>query len=296
MDASQDTDDLDRHRGYTSVGASPSKAIKFLAAMGFHLRSYQSTLNFKGDTVLNDDFVVARYSHDSAVFDYIPPPGQSSNNQLLLHVCLSGSIVLRSTTGSASLKPLDIALVQLEELRGAVCESSTAGMFIIYRSTEASKHYEMLAGPSNVVYLRILKAAAFSLLQDLPDRLQPGFTQIQRGLEEIAKATAIGAHLYTDADIDSLRKVYVRGLALIRSMATDGNTSIESVAQDLQVSRSYLLRAFKSQGTTPSVELRKARLHVAKRLLEDGTSTHEAAVTAGFGSPRNLKRALQLDN
>lgn len=296
MDASQDTDDLDRHRGYTSVGASPSKAIRFLTSMGFHLRSDQSTLNFKGDTVLNDDFVVARYSHDSAVFDYSPPPDQAFSNQLLLHVCLSGSIVLRSTTGSASLKPLDIALVQLEEFKGSECESSTAGMFIIYRSTEASKHYEMLAGPSNVVYLRILKAAAFSLLQDPPNQLQPGFTQLQRGLEEIAKATAIGAHLYTDADIDSLRKVYVRGLALIRSMATDATTSIESIAQDLQVSRSYLLRAFKAQGTSPSVELRKARLHVAKRLLEEGASAHEAATTSGLGSSRNLRRALQLDN
>ncbi|TSI14908.1 helix-turn-helix domain-containing protein [Brevibacterium aurantiacum] len=284
---------LDRHRGYTSAEAGVSETIAFLASMGWHLTSDPALLRFKGDAVLNDDFVVARYSHGPATFKYTPPKDLPTGNRIVLHACLAGMLTLQATTTSADLNPLDVAIVQPEEITGAECRSTTTCMFVIFRSAEARKHQEMLTGQSSEVYLRILKAATFALLQDPPKGLQPGFIQIQRGLEELAKATAVRADLR--ADTDSLNAVYRRGLALIGSMATDNNTSVESIAHDLHVSRSYLLRAFKAKGTTPSATLRNERLGNARRLLEEGSSTKEAAALSGFGSARNLTGALRAD-
>lgn len=296
MEASSKDQGLSEHRGYRRLEAGDLEEMAFLAAMGFRLTSDPDLLNFAGDIVINDEFMIGRYRHDAATFEYFPPDNVPRGNRILLHACLEGELSLHTTTGSAELKPLDVVLVQPEELTGGECPTSTTCIFVVYRAAEANKHYEMLTGPSSEVYLRIFEAATSSLLQSPPEQLEPGFVQVQRGLEELAKATAIHSQLNPEISEAPLGRVYARAMALIRSIATDPDANIETIANDMQVSRSYLLRAFKVHKTTPSFELRSTRLNVAKQLLEDGLHINDVAMSSGFGSVRNLRRALQEDS
>lgn len=294
VESSAEDRDRSRPKGYTSVGATRSEEIAFLASMGWHLKSDPDSLGLNGDIVVNDDFVVARYSHGPATFEYSAPEGPLHDDGVMLHACLRGELTLHSRSGAAHLKPLDVGVVQAGDLAGAECESSVTCMLISYRGPEAHEHSQLLAGRSSEAHLRILNAATSSLFQGPAEDLEPGFVQVQRGLEELAKATAIGSRLYPEPGDTSLRTVYVRGLALIGSVASDADATVESIAQDLQVSRSYLFKAFKDHGSTPSNELRQARMDVAKRHLESGSSLAEAAALSGFGSVRKLRRTLDV--
>lgn len=296
MEASSKDQGLNQDRGYRRLEAGDLEEMAFLGSMGFRLTSRPSELNFAGDIVMNDEFLIGRYRHDAATFEYFLPDHAPRGNRILLLACLEGEVTMHSTTGSAELKPLDVVQLQPEELTGGECLTSTTCIFVVYRAAEANKHYEMLTGPSSEVYLRIFEAATSSLLQSPPEKLEPGFVQVQRGLEELAKATAIHSQLHPEVSDSPLGRVYTRGMALIRSMATDPDANIEMIANDMQVSRSYLLRAFKVHKTTPSYELRSARLSVAKQLLDDGLHMSDAAMSSGFGPVRNLRRALQEDS
>lgn len=295
MSTQAGTGDGSRHRGYISIQAGDPRSIDFLASMGWHLKSDPQLFNYQGDVVINDDFVIARYSHGPGVVEYSPPDDLPKGNRIMIHACISGSETLHTTTGSGVLKPLSVIRVMPEEFTGSECETGATSMFVIYRTTDASKHRDMLVGQSDIVHLKVLNAAAASLLQNVPEEPPMGFAHVQRGLEELAKAVAADTSISADSAHSALTRVYVRGLALIRSTAINIDTSVESVAFDLGVSRSYLLRAFKIQGTSPSSEIRRERLAIAKSLLSDGLRLDETAEKSGFGSVRNLKRALKTD-
>ncbi|MDN5585061.1 MAG: helix-turn-helix domain-containing protein [Brevibacterium sp.] len=294
MESSAEDSDRSRPKGYTSVGATRAEEVDFLASVGWHLKSDPESLGLSGDIVVTDDFVVARYSHGPAVFEYSAPEGPLHDDGVMLHACLRGELTLHSRTGVAHLKPFDVGVVQAGDFTGAECESAVTCMIVSFRGAEAHEHYRLLAGRSSEAHLRILNAATSSLFHGPADDLEPGFVQVQRGLEELAKATAIGSRLYPESREASLRTVYVRGVALIGTVASDADTTVESIARDLQVSRSYLFKAFKDQGSTPSYELRQARVDMAKRHLEGGSSLAEAAASSGFGSVRKLRRALDV--
>lgn len=295
MNASSGTGDESRHRGYISIQAGDPRSVDFLASMGWHLKTDPAVFAYQGDVIINDDFVVARYSHGPGVVEYRAPKDLPKGSRTMIHACLSGSETLHSTTGSAVVKPLSIIRIMPENFTGSECETTATSLFVIYRSADADKYQAMLAGESDEVYLRVLNAAASSLLHSIPDHPGPGFSQIQRGLEELAKAVAIGADLDSGVESDSLTTMYLRAMALIGSTATDETTTVESIAQGLEISRSYLLRAFKAQGTSPSREIRRERLVSAKRLLKEDANLVAAAAGSGFGSVRNLKRALSRD-
>lgn len=294
MDTPSNSGDKTRHRGFITSRARDLTPDDILACLGLHLLTDPEIFDFHGDVVINDDFVVARYSHGPGIVEYRPPENLPKGNRIMIHACLSGSETLHTATGSAVLKPLSVTRVPPEEFTRSECEVAATSMFVIYRSPSAGMHSDMLVGQSNDVYLRILDAAAASLLQNPPDHPQPGLAQVQKGLEELANAVTVGADFDANfAHVDSLTKVYASGLELIRTTATSVDTSIESLARDLKVSRSYLLRAFKAHETSPSAELRRERLESAHNLLGDGASWDEAASGSGFGSVRNLKRALK---
>lgn len=295
MSAPSGASDGSRHRGYISIQAGDPSSINFLASMGWHLKSDPELFNYQGDVIINDDFVVARYSHGPGVVEYRAPDDLPKGNRIMIHACISGSETLHATTGSAVLKPLSVIRVMPEEFTGSECETGATSMFVIYRTPDANKQRDMLVGESNAVYLRVLHAAASSLLVDAPASPKPGFTHIQRGLEELTKAVAVGAELNASANLDALAKVYARGLALIRSTAINSEVGVESIARDLGISRSYLLRAFRVHGSSPSMALRTERLSVAKRLISEGADKVNAASKSGFGSERNLRRALNGD-
>ncbi|TSI14072.1 AraC family transcriptional regulator [Brevibacterium aurantiacum] len=296
MNAPSEAGDENRHRGYISIQAGDPQTLDFLAYMGWHLKSSRERFDYRGDIVINDDFVVGKYSHGSGVVEYCAPEDLHKADRVMVHVCLSGAGILHTSTGSVALAPLDVVRVPTGELKGFESEDGATSMFVIYGSPDVSRQQETLVGQSNEIDLGILNAAATSLLCNVPEQPSPGFTQVQRALEELAKAVAVGVDLGSDSDVDALTKVYVRGMALIGSMATDEKTTVESVAHDLGVSRSYLLRAFKTHGSSPSIELRQARLANAERLLREGAADLTAvAAQSGFSTVRKLKRALTTD-
>ena len=92
----------------------------------------------------------------------------------------------------------------------------------------------------------------------------------------------------------SAPELVCRAVRLILDGALDGGTEVELAAR-LGVSARHLRRLFTAHlGATPDGLARSARVHFARRLLDDTDLTvTQIALAAGFGSLRQLNRACQ---
>lgn len=79
----------------------------------------------------------------------------------------------------------------------------------------------------------------------------------------------------------------------MRRYFADPQTTPQTVADRLHISRRHLYRVFDAAGTTPSSYLRDLRLAHATRLLQDGCPVDVAARRSGFSSSAAFRRAFK---
>ncbi|WEK59923.1 MAG: helix-turn-helix domain-containing protein [Candidatus Microbacterium colombiense] len=92
---------------------------------------------------------------------------------------------------------------------------------------------------------------------------------------------------------------YTRALAMIIAQREDPSLSPKLIAEHLAVSLRQLQRAFRSHGTTPERQIRRARVDHAAALLEDRTydplTIAEIGRYAGFSDGSSLARAMSQE-
>ncbi len=116
----------------------------------------------------------------------------------------------------------------------------------------------------------IMQATALSFFQKLVARPQPANTHAVRGPHQVVQAA------------DFIREHCVQVLRL------------EDIAAAVQLSPSYLIRAFKARyGLTPHGYLIDCRLQLARDGLRRGEGIAEVAVQAGFADQAHLQRLFK---
>lgn len=95
------------------------------------------------------------------------------------------------------------------------------------------------------------------------------------------------------------RSLYRHALALIATRRSDPALEPTSLASELAVSLRHLQRAFREQGTTPALEIRRLRIALAVQLLTDARydvlGIDEIAGYSGFIASDDLRRAFRLE-
>ncbi|WP_314451177.1 hypothetical protein [uncultured Microbacterium sp.] len=165
------------------------------------------------------------------------------------------------------------------ELRARLRLTSTAdvGGRVMW-STEALSSWSVVASTVN------------ALLNAEVDPASASFPAVQSALEYLVAAMVreLSPPVTRRSAAELLRE---RSERLIHDRADDPGFTVSELAHRLEVSRSYLTRAYGEIGATPGRRIRTARLELARDAIF-GSTTQEAANRAGFSSARALRRAL----
>ena len=128
------------------------------------------------------------------------------------------------------------------------------------------------------------------------------FAYVKRSIEYAAMALLVGsAPQGNPTGSSSERRLYRRAVELIAVRAADPRLTLDDVAGELSISRSYLQRVFRGTGSTPLGYLRRTRAAFARDLLHDKWVTDQdeldsIAGQAGFSSARAMREALRRED
>lgn len=270
-----------------------SEAVEFLASAGWMLTSDPEGFRYVGDLVKNDQFVVARYWHTPADFDYEVRAELHGEERLQLVAGLEGELTYFLGDHAEVVSPGRIMLARPSTFTGARCTGPVALMFIVVPGQSLSADALLAAGQASPDYLPLLLSVMNSLLAQgsVPD--DAGFARVERALEELTIAVAAQSDLTFVSRIDNDdRHLYLRAITLIAAEAMNPHVTVESITAGLGVSRSALFAAFQATGDTPARYLRRARATIAVASLAEGSDEAEAARRSGFGNVRRMRAAL----
>lgn len=141
--------------------------------------------------------------------------------------------------------------------------NADAGLFV-----ELDDLYSALTGPDTSP--DIMQAAVLNFFRRLIARFQPASADMKRSPYKIAQAAEL------------IREQCVSGLCL------------EDIAATVQLSPSYLIRAFKAcYGLTPHSYLIDCRLKLAREGLRRGETIADVAASVGFADQAHLQRLFK---
>ena len=86
-----------------------------------------------------------------------------------------------------------------------------------------------------------------------------------------------------------------RFIQIIQNQMEDGKISVDSIAEEMRISRVQLFKKIKAiTGKSPSIVIKQIRLETAERLLKaNNTTIAEVAYKVGFGNPNSFTRAFK---
>lgn len=269
------------------------EAFAFLRNVGWRGTSNPAGFTFTGDLIKNDDFVVCRYHHNAASFEFEPPKSSLGNKRQMLLAGIGGELDLRAEGSEARLLPGRAMLVDIESFTGATCREQATCLFIVSAGS-FSANMSSASGVAPADYLSLLESVIHSLLDSGVSPKDPSFHRVQSAIRELTAAlldrwdSAEGEH----PGPASTKQLLARVSEMIDAKAADQSTTVVTIANALGISRSHLARILGAEADSPSAMLRRARVRIARRELARGAEPAEAAAASGFSTVRRMRAAL----
>lgn len=242
-------------------------------------------------------FTVRRIWHTAATMTPIPPGAGEGEPTVLLQV--DGELIVGDSGKSIALPAGGSALVPPGIIPTYVSHQATARIEIRSRPRMATRPWTdgIISASTPTTSWRLLANTVTTLLNDVADPEESSFAAVQSALEFLASAVALeiapGGNVSSrETTASSLETLRARSERLIRQRAASPSFSVGALAEQLEVSPSYLARAYRGTGATPSERIRAVRLDLATDVPLELGGTARASL-AGFSSRRAFIRATQ---
>lgn len=288
-----------------TVAGSPRVAFQGEAARRwFSLRGWRaivppgaSVLRVFADEMDTPFFTVRRVWHTAATMTPIPSPAGEGAPTVLLQV--DGELIVGDAAKCVTLPAGGSALIPPGVIPTYVSHQATARIEIRSRPRMATPPWTngIVSASTPTTSWRLLANTVTTLLNDVADPEEASFAAVQSALEFLASAVALeiapGEKVSNrEATASALANLHARSERVIRQRAASPSFSVGALAEHLGVSPSYLARAYRGTGATPSERIRAVRLDLATDVPLDLGGTARASL-AGFTSHRALIRATQ---
>lgn len=266
-------------------------AVEFVEQLGWRPLSDLEGFTLAGDLLHDGDFVASRFWGTPGRWERRVEEPVIPRTAVLICVEGNPNLTFRGDAEqTVRLMPGQTFIFDPSTLTAASCTVSTA--FLLIGHTFLPPASDALRSPQvSGQYDQILISATNALLNSTVQAGSAGFSRVRRALESLAHAVAMHNGI-DSAVLPRGERTYRQATALIDDSYEDPNTSVDSIAKRLNISRSQLFRVFQKMDDTPSAYLRRIRVDMALRSLREGATAAEAARRSGFDSTRRMYRAL----
>ncbi|WP_424711485.1 hypothetical protein [Microbacterium sp. SLBN-111] len=276
--------------------------MDWLSAQGWRATGLIESLRIFADLIRADPFALGRIWHTSCRAKLVGNESWGARNFLMV-IGIDGTQILHTTTGTHVIRPGDVYLQNLNEPMVVEASQPVGRMVIVSEWDRLRTH----RGPPIPIgqawaadpdYLRVILSTMTATLNTPVHPRTPGFGSVQRSLEALIEALVLQREPARLSSLStSQADLVARALQVIETCSADPAFTVDTLADILGVSRSYLHLSFAPTGVTPSRRLRYSRVFRAQTLLAERNATGEReleriARMAGFRTVRTMQRAL----
>ncbi|WP_146078545.1 helix-turn-helix domain-containing protein [Rathayibacter rathayi] len=226
----------------------------------------------------------------------------SSEDMLVILVPIEGAVCVRSEshdrdwTGNVG----EILLVRGADVSLVSTAESAARYEVLLRTDQVPAFLHPPHGSAVVLRsvapeLRALVISTVNVALNVGiTKTSPGFTAFTTAILQMLIALLLDSAPPAGPENPGVLDLHRRACAVIASSFPDPELTPAELARRLEVSPSYLRRTFAHAGTTATRELRRARLRLARRYLDDAQrSRQDIATLSGFKDVHALLYALR---
>jgi len=192
----------------------------------------------------------------------------------------------------SSSMPLEIVVSRAYTTTALIFESDLFRRYIPNPETVLGRRLSYASGFESVLNAMIESAWTISHTGGL-DQVAP---KLVRGFLELLSAVSVSAppeELFASRTALDIRREQVK--AYIERHCAQPETSVASIARELQLSQRYLQLAYSADDLTPSAYLRKCRLDACARLLRDPRWSKRSITEIGFACGFNSSAHLSTE-
>lgn len=288
-DGSQEKD-----RGVALAGPS---AVSWLADRGLVPRPQDSVIKVAGDTIRTEDFAILRIWHTASRISRSPTRGGQ-----VIGFVLEGHLHLDADATGIAIGPSEGYYYE----SSSELQERTAGSTAVleaHLSAEAGQRLGVRQGEglikirSGLTSSRVFVAVVSTILSAPVRSSDLHFLDLRRSAESALKGILNEASLVDESGNRSRsERLRRRASAIIERRHWDPGFTVAILIEESGVSRSGLHAAFAEIGTTPLMEIRRARVKTVTAMLgKRDLTVKEISLAAGFRSIQAMRRALQRD-